>query len=132
MIERCNPSTVYDTAKLGFPQILLVGGGRLMFANAVAFDQQYEVVGAGDFGVQMRQALANIRAMLDDVAAAPADICQMRINVVGMNDETRFQVRDALEEFYGPQERASNALIGIDRLARPDLLVEIEVIAAVN
>jgi enamine deaminase RidA (YjgF/YER057c/UK114 family) len=132
MISRHNPTGLFDTSKLGFPQIAVVETGRLMFTNAVSLDKDFNLIGKGDLNVQLRQSLANIAISLEEVGAKPSDICQMRVNVVKMTDESRIAVMSELEVFYGENKRASNALIGVDRLARPDLLVEIEITAAID
>ena len=132
MITRHNPPSVFDTTSLGFPQIAISDSRRLLFTNSVALDCAFNIVGAGDLAAQMRQTLENISALLAHVGGAPGDICQMRVNIVGMTDETRLTVLEELNRFYGDNERASNALIGVERLARPELLVEIEIVAAID
>ena len=117
---------------MGFPQVLIADPQRLLFANSVSLDRDMNLIGEGDLKVQMRQTLSNLRAILESADATPANILQMRVNVAQMNDESRLVVIEELNDFYGERPRASNALIGIDRLARPQLLVEIEIIAGLE
>lgn len=131
-ISRINPDGVFDTTKLGFPQVVVSNGGKLLFTNSVAMDTEMNIIGVGSLDAQMKKCLSNLRILLESSGATPGDIVQMRVNVVNLQDDSRHIVIDNLNEFYGDYGRGSNALIGVDRLARKELLVEIEIIAAIN
>lgn len=128
-ITRINPAEVFDTTRLGFPTMALVQGGRTIYTGSVALDKQMQVVGAGDLHAQLRKTLDNIRLALAAAQATPADVAHMRVYVVNLQSDDRFAVLDALKEFYGTGPAGANTLIGIQGLARPELLVEIEVVA---
>jgi enamine deaminase RidA (YjgF/YER057c/UK114 family) len=131
-VSRYCPKGVFDTTPMGFPQVLIAAPGKLLFANSVSLDENMTLVGENDFEAQMRFALHNLNVILESAGATPGEILQMRVNVVGMTDTSRIAVIKTLNEFYGDYPRGSNALIGIDRLARPQLLVEIEIIAGLE
>ena len=103
--------------------------GRTIYTGSVAFDRQMQVVGPGDLRTQLRQTLDNIRLALGAANATPADVAHMRVYVVNLQADDRFAILDALKAFYGAGPAGTNTLIGIQGLARPELLVEIEVVA---
>lgn len=131
-VSRYCPEGIFDTAPMGFPQVLIASPGKLLFANSVSLDENMTLVGEDDFEAQMRYSLHNLKVILESAGATPGEILQMRVNVVGMTDISRIAVIKTLNEFYDEHPRGSNALIGVDRLARPQLLVEIEIIAGLQ
>lgn len=128
-ITRINPAELFDTTRLGFPTAVAVQGGRTIYTGSVAFDKDMQVVGAGDLRAQLRKTLENIRVALAAAGATPADVAHMRMHVVNFQTDDRFAVIEALKEFYAEGPAGANTLLGIQSLARPELLVEIEVIA---
>lgn len=131
-IERINPTEVFDTSQLGFPTVVASRRGRTIYTGSVAFDKQMRIVGAGDLRAQLRKTLQNIRVALAAAGASPADVVHMRMYVVNLQSDDRFAILDALKEFYDNGPAGTNTLIGIQGLARPELMVEIEVVAVTD
>jgi enamine deaminase RidA (YjgF/YER057c/UK114 family) len=131
-IERINPPDIFDTSRLGFPTVVASRRGRTIHTGSVAFDKQMQIVGAGDLRAQLRKTLENIRVALAAAAASPADVVHMRMFVVNLQTDDRFAILDAIKEFYGDGPAGTNTLIGIQGLARPELMVEIEVVAVTD
>jgi enamine deaminase RidA (YjgF/YER057c/UK114 family) len=129
MITRLDPSELFDTTRLGFPTVVTAAAGRTIYTGSVAFDKDMKVVGPGDLRAQLRKTLSNIRVALAAAGATPADVAHMRMHVVNLGSEDRFAVLDALKEFYGQGPAGANTLLGIQSLARPELMVESEVVA---
>lgn len=131
MIERINPKSLYDSLSYGFSHATLQKGGQtLHLAGQVAWDAAGNVVGPGDLAAQTRQALANLKAVLADAGAAPADIVRLRTYVVDHSPDKLGPVLGQLPEFYDGALPAPNTFIGVQALALPDFLVEIEATAA--
>ncbi|UAK22909.1 RidA family protein [Sphingomonas nostoxanthinifaciens] len=131
-IERINPAALYDAVGYGFSHATLQDGGRtLHLAGQVAWDKDHQVVGAGDLGAQTRAALANLKAVLAEVGATPADIVRLRTYVVDHSPDKLGVVLPEIGAFYEGAVPAPNTFIGVQALALPDFLVEIEAIAAV-
>ena len=113
----------------GYTHVVEVNRGRTVYiAGQIAFDKSGSVVGAGDFRVQTRQVLENLKAAL---AAAGATFD----NVVNINtyvtDMSQIQVlREVRAEYFGTNPPAST-LVQVVQLARPELMIEIEAIAVV-
>jgi enamine deaminase RidA (YjgF/YER057c/UK114 family) len=131
--ERINPPTLYNSVQYGFSHAVRQrGGDTLHLAGQVAWDKDGKLVGAGDLAAQTRQALANIRTVLAAAGASPADIVRLRTYVVGHSPDKLGPVLGEIGQFYGDAVPASNTFIGVQALALPDFLVEIEATAVVG
>jgi enamine deaminase RidA (YjgF/YER057c/UK114 family) len=131
--ERINPPTLYNSVQYGFSHAVRQrGGDTLHLAGQVAWDKDGKLVGAGDLAAQTRQALANIRTVLAAAGASPADIVRLRTYVVGHSPDKLGPVLGEIGQFYGDAVPASNTFVGVQALALPDFLVEIEATAVVG
>ena len=125
--EAINPESVYGSLQYGFSHAVRSQGGTLIHcAGQVAWDAEYNLVGAGDLGRQARQALANLKVVLEAAGASPADIVRLRTYVVNHKPEYLEPVGAALAEFWGEVTPAANTWIGVQSLALPDFLIEID------
>lgn len=133
MADRINPPELYDSLKYGFSHAAVSEGGRTIHcAGQVAWDAAGNVVGAGDLGAQARQALANLKAVLAAAGATPADVVRIRTYVVDHTPDKLGPVAEALAGFWGDVTPAANTWIGVQALALPEFLVEIEADAVVR
>jgi enamine deaminase RidA (YjgF/YER057c/UK114 family) len=131
--EIVNPSTVYSSGRLGFAQAVALRASRVLHVSGqVAWDRERRIVGPGDVNAQARQALANITAILADARAAAADVTRLRIYVVGYKPEMFPGIAAEVAAFYGDAAPGANTLLGVQCLARPEFLIEIEVDAALD
>jgi enamine deaminase RidA (YjgF/YER057c/UK114 family) len=97
----------------------------------VGWDAQTNVVGPGDYGAQARQALANLKVVLQAAGCTPADVIRLRTYVVNHSPDKLGPILGEIGAFYGDATPAPNTFIGVAALALPDFLIEIEAIAAV-
>jgi enamine deaminase RidA (YjgF/YER057c/UK114 family) len=131
MLKRINPASLYDSVAYGFSHATLQEGGRtLHLAGQVAWDGSGELVGPGDLGAQTRQALANLRTVLAEVGATPADIVRIRTYIVDHTPDKLGTIAEAMAGFYDGGLPAPNTVIGVAALALPGFLIEIEATAA--
>lgn len=132
MITRINPEGLYNALGFGFSHATLQDGGKtLHLAGQVAWDAECNVVGGDDLAAQTRQALANLKAVLAEVGATPADIVRLRTYVVDHNPEKLGVVLGEVSAFYEGATPAPNTFLGVQALALPEFLVEIEATAVV-
>jgi len=128
--RKINPPSLYDAVAYGFSHAVDSRGGRLVhLAGQVAWDRQRTVVGPGDLGAQARQCVDNLKAVLAEVGATPADVVRIRTYVVGHSPDKLGPIAEALAHFYGDAAPAANTLIGVQSLALPEFLIEIEATA---
>lgn len=131
--QAINPETLYGSVRYGFSHAIKSSGGTTIHcAGQVAWDKDYQIVGEGDAGAQARQALRNLKAVLAAAGASVADVVRMRTYVVNHSPGLLEPIGGALAEFYGDVTPAANTWIGVQSLALPEFLVEIEVTAVID
>lgn len=130
---KINPAGLYDAVGYGFSHAALQEGGRtLHLAGQVAWDKDFNVVGGDDLAAQTRQALANLKAVLAEVGATPANIVRLRTYVVNHSPDKLGVVLPEVGAFYAGETPAPNTFIGVAALALPDFLIEIEATAVID
>ena len=97
-------------------------------AGQLARDPQGNVVGKGDMAAQIRQTCENIKAALGAAGATMADIVKTNTYVTDIQEYFKHV---GVRMPYFPSLPTSTT-VEVRALAHPDLLVEIEVIAAVD
>ena len=131
--ERINPGNLYDSVQYGFSHATLQDGGRtLHLAGQVAWDKDCAVIGGDDLAAQTRQALANLKAVLAEAGATPANVVRLRTYVVNHDPSKLGPVIGEIMAFFDGGVPAPNTFIGVQALALPDFLIEIEAVAALN
>jgi len=131
--QKINPPALYNSVAYGFSHASLQTGGRTLHcAGQTAWDADYNLIGPGDLAAQARQALANLRAVLAEAGATPADIIRLRTYVVNHSPEKLAIVGPEMAAFYGDATPAPNTWLGVQALALPEFLIEIEATAAVD
>lgn len=126
-IERLNPEALATPET--YSQVVTAEGGRLVFvAGQVALDRDGNLVGGGDVGEQVRQTCRNIKAALAAAGAGPEHIVKTTTLVVNYRPEFLGVIAEARRQELG-DVRPASTLIGVQALARPEFLVEIEAIA---
>jgi enamine deaminase RidA (YjgF/YER057c/UK114 family) len=103
-------------------------GATLYVSGQVAQDADGRVVGRGDFPAQARQALENLRAMVEAGGGSLASVVKLTFYLTDVR--YRQDLVPIREEFFGPKLPAST-LITTPALAHPDYLIEVEATAFV-
>lgn len=127
-----NPASMYNSVQFGFSHATVSEGGRTIhLSGQVAWDADGNIVGAGDLEAQIAQALANLKTVLAAEGATPADVVRLRTYVVNHTPDKLGPICGAIAAFFGDAAPAANTLIGVQALALPDFLIEIEATAVV-
>lgn len=116
----------------GFSQVVVGTGRRLAFiAGQGAYDAQFKLIGGGDHFAQTVQAFRNLATALDAVGAKPEQVVSSTMYIVGLTPETLERFTSAMSQALDGRPFPPNAssLIGVERLAHPDMLVEISAVA---
>jgi enamine deaminase RidA (YjgF/YER057c/UK114 family) len=112
-----------------YSHAVVVESGPLVFVSGqIAHDAEGRLVGKGDMRAQARQAFENLKIAL---AAAGSDFAHVvRINAYLSDMNQLAAYRETRQEYFGafPAQPAST-LVGVVRLADPDLLLEVEAVA---
>ena len=129
-LELINPE-VLPTPE-SYTQVVAATGSRLVFvAGQVADDAQGSLVGPGDLAAQARQAFANVGRALAAAGAGPEHVTKITIYVVHHRPEWLPVISEARMAVFGDHLPA-DTLVGVEALAEPGYLVEVEAIAVVD
>ena len=125
--DRINPSNMYDSLSYGFSHATISReGAQLHLSGQVAWDKDNQLVGGDDLAAQARQALANLKAVLADQGLTPADLVRIRTYVVNHTPDKIGPVAGEMMAFFGDAMPCANTWIGVQALAMPEFLIEIE------
>src|SRR2546428_564580 len=110
-----------------YSHVVVVEGKKTVFVSGqLARNRNGDAVGKGDMGAQIRQVGENIKAALAAVGATLGDI--VKTNTYVTDIEEFFRHVPVRMEYFGPAMPTSTT-VEVRRLAHPDCLVEIEVVA---
>jgi len=114
-----------------YSQGWVVSGGKIIFLSGqISVDKNGDYVGEGDIALQTRTVLENIKGVLEGVGASMKDVIKVNIYTVDMVGY-REAMRDIQRQYF-PDNFPASTLLEVKSLARPQFLVEIEAIAAVD
>jgi 2-iminobutanoate/2-iminopropanoate deaminase len=130
MIQRINPSSLYDGSSVGMSQGSVDTSGLVFLSGQVAWDEQARVVGS-TYAEQARKALANLELALGAAGSDLRHLLHVRIYVRGELAEHLAEIVPILAERLGASRPALTG-IGVASLATPDTLLEIEAVARVR
>ncbi len=115
-----------------YTHVVTVQGGKLIFISGqVALDAQGQVVGAGDLKAQAKQVFENLKTALASQSATFTDVVKLNIYIVNYKPEYRQVVAEVRGQYFAARPPAST-LVGVQSLARPEFMIEVEAIAAVE
>jgi enamine deaminase RidA (YjgF/YER057c/UK114 family) len=108
-------------------------GGRLLYISGqVAWDASGTIVGKGDLRAQAVQVYENLKAALAAADAGLGDVVKMTTFVVDLTPEKAQIIREVRGQYLPEDHRPASTMVGVTSLVSPDLLVEIEVVAALT
>lgn len=130
------PTTHHNPAGLskptGYTHVTKVAAlYHVHISGQVALDVNGNVVGKGDIGAQAEQVYRNLEIELAEVGLDFTHVFKMVTYVVGLTPELLPPVRAARAKRFGNGPFPASTLVGVTALVNPDLLIEVEVIAAV-
>ena len=129
-LELINPEELPTPAS--YTQVVAATGSRLVFvAGQVADDAQGNLVGSGDLAAQARQAFANVGRALAAVGATPEQVAKITIYVVNHRPQYLPEISEARIAVFG-EHRPTDTLVGVEALAEPGYLIEVDAIAVVD
>ena len=128
-IKRTNPPML--SKPTGYTHVVeTVGAVKTVYISGqIAFDGNGNVVGAGDMKAQAEQVFKNLDTALRAAGATFADVVKMNSYTTDMSKVA--DVREVRARYFGANAPAST-FVEVKGLVRPELMLEIEVIAAVR
>ena len=113
----------------GYSQAVKVGD-TIYLAGQVSHDDKGDVLGEGNMEVQMRAAYANVGKVLAQYGASMDNVVDEMLFVTDMDAAFAARVKMKQEVFSGSPVLGST-IVQIQRLAFPQLMIEIRCIARV-
>ncbi len=113
----------------GYAQAVKVGD-TIYLSGQVSHDDDGNVLGEGDMEVQMRAAYANVGKVLAQYGATMENVVDEMVFVTDMDAAFGARVKMKDEVFAGSPMLAST-IVQIERLAFPQLMIEIRCVAKV-
>jgi 2-iminobutanoate/2-iminopropanoate deaminase len=128
-VKRVNPPAL--SKPTGYTHVVEVTGPQktIYISGQIAFDKDGNIVGAGDMKAQAEQVFKNLQAALAAAGATFADVVKMNSYITDMDKAPA--VREVRARYFGDATPAST-FVKVAGLVRPELLLEIEVIAVVK
>jgi 2-iminobutanoate/2-iminopropanoate deaminase len=127
------PDTVYALimdGKAMFPTAVSVEGKRMIFVSGqLAWDKDGNTVGKGDMRAQFEQVGTNLKNALEAAGASLEDVVKAVTYVTDM--DAFFECVDIRQKYFGPGWPTSTTF-EVSRLAHPDMMIEIDMIAVVD
>jgi enamine deaminase RidA (YjgF/YER057c/UK114 family) len=131
-IERLNPAGVHTPTV--YTHAVTVSDARLVFISGqIALDEENNLVGVGDLRAQAAQAFANLNTVLGSLGADFSHVLKLTMYIANYRaDEHLSIVREVLARYVADDQRPANTLVGVQALAQPALLIEVEAVAAIE
>jgi enamine deaminase RidA (YjgF/YER057c/UK114 family) len=105
---------------------------QIHVSGQVAMNVAGEIVGKGDLAAQTVQVYTNLGHALAAAGAKLSDVFKIVTYVVNLTPDKVAEVRAARAKFVGAGPFPASTMVGVTGLVHPDLLIEIEAIAAID
>ena len=124
---------ILESPKISVPRGIMSHGvkvqaGNMVFVSGqVARNMHGELVGKGDIKAQTRQALENVKDVLETAGATMDDVVKVTVFVTNVVEHYT-EIHEARAEYWKSNYPAST-MVEVRSLVSPDMLIEIEAIA---
>ncbi len=116
-----------------FSQVVSATGARTIYISGqVAWDVEGGVVGIDDFGAQAKKAYENLALALAAAGATPSDVAKTNVYIVNYDPSMRHDLNEARKAVFAGSPAPASTLIGVQALAAPELMIEVEAIAVLD
>lgn len=124
--EIVNPRKVFSAE--GFTHAVIAEGNKTVYLSGqLPWDENFQVVGKGDLVKQTRKVFENIQHILDDIGVTWDNV--VKTTIYTTNPYEGEAISKTKHEFLNGVASPAETLIGVDSLASPDCMIEIEAIA---
>jgi enamine deaminase RidA (YjgF/YER057c/UK114 family) len=117
-----------------YTHVVSVSGARKLVyvSGQVSYAADGSVVGKGDIRAQSEQVLKNVSAALKAAGASWDDVVKLNTYMVGVNAEALAAYREVRARYLKAGGFPASTLVGVTRLVQDELLLEVEVVAAIG
>jgi enamine deaminase RidA (YjgF/YER057c/UK114 family) len=128
-LELVNPEDLH--APQSYTHVIAATGSLVFVAGQAADDVHGNLVGPGDLAAQAHQAFANVGRALAAVGATPEQVTRITIYIVDHRPEYLPVISEARITVFG-DHKPTDVLVGVQTLAEPGYLIEVDAIAVVD
>ena len=114
------------------PVVATRGGRTLYVAGQVAQDEKGAIVGPGDLAAQAEQVYRNVSLALKGAGATFNDVVKITVYVVNLKPEHRDLMGQVRARHVNKDNPPASTLVGVQALAKPEYLVEVEAVAVAD
>ncbi len=124
-----NPQGI--AAPRGYTHVVTATGGKMIFISGqIGMDADGNM--AEGFAAQTTQVFENLKTALGAVGATFNDVVKVTYFIVNYNIELRPALVEIRARYFNPEHPPASTLLGVQALAFPGLLIEIEATAIVE
>jgi len=130
-LRHINPPTLTNSLVVGYSQVVAARGQMVFIAGQVGWDATGKM--ATGFDAEVRQALENVKLALAAAGATTKHVTQVRYFLVGLTRERIETLSKALRDvsMWDWTKPPAGTLVGVEKLARPEFNIEIELMAVI-
>ena len=111
--------------------VTLAAPAKLVYvAGQISLGPDGQVIGKGDMRRQCEQVFENVSTVLRASGAGWSDVIKMNAYMVGMSDENVAIFREVRSRYLAGGQPPASTFVGVARLVNAELLIEVEVVAA--
>lgn len=130
-VEYLNPKGLFESPFFTHT-VAASGVQKLVYVSGqVSYDAKGAVV-KGDMREQSEQVFESVTRNLKAAGASWSDVIKMNGYMVGMNPDRVNTYREVRTRYVDAERLPASTLVGVERLVHDDLLLEVEVIAALG
>ena len=126
-----NPKEIFSSPFFTH-SVAVQGPAKIVYVSGqVSYDRDGFVIGKDDMRAQAEQVFRSLTHNLKAAGAGWGDVVKLNGYMVGMNNDAVNLYREVRSRYLDPKRLPASTLVGVERLVHDDLLLEVEVIAAV-
>lgn len=116
-----------------YTQVVVAQGERIIhISGQVAMNAAGEMIGEGDLSTQTEQVMENLSIALKAAGAGFDDVVKIVTYVVDYQPEHRAVLGEVRGRYLSGENPPASTLVGVQSLAMPGWLVEIEAVAVTD
>ena len=126
-----NPKELFDP-RFFTHSVTVTGPVKLVYVSGqVSYDRDGQVIGEGDMKAQAEQVFKSLTHNLAAAGATWADVVKLNAYMVNINADDVNLYREVRSRYIRFPKMPASTLVGVSGLVHEDLLLEVEVVAAI-
>lgn len=126
MLKSINPPNA-DIPGISQAIIMPASGQTMYLSGHVPFGPNG--IAKGDFAAQLDQVFSNMQATLNEAGTDFSSVARLTFFVVGYDGSQLDDLRTVRDRWINTETPPASALIGVEALFHPDVLVEVDAVA---